>query len=378
MKEIVRRLRRYEVIDDHTLDELIEKSPPPWADDKWVTFYFRGDADEVRLRHFIFGLPTSQPLVRIPNTDQWILTVEIPPESRVEYKFEIIHGEKGRWIQDPLNPRLAFDPFGANSVCHGEGYESPKWTQEQPDVRRGTLTDYQISSKAFGDMRHFSVYLPSRYREHRRYPLLICHDGRDYLRFASMKTALDNLMERNEVAPLIVAFSHPGNRLDEYPDDSRHQAHIVEELLPFLKSHFPVYQDKMKLGLMGASFGGVATLSTAWRYPDVFGNLLLQSGSFAFTDIGTHSRGAAFDPVVEFMNQFRADPGKPAERAFLSCGMYETLIYENRSMLPFLQGLNMQIRYSESRDGHNWVNWRDQLREGLSYLFPGPLWMFYE
>ena len=134
----------------------------------------------------------------------------------------------------------------------------------------------------------------------------------------------------------------------------------------------------MKLGLMGASFGGVATLSTAWRYPDVFGNLLLQSGSFAFTDIGTHSRGAAFDPVVEFMNQFRADPGKPAERAFLSCGMYETLIYENRSMLPFLQGLNMQIRYSESRDGHNWVNWRDQLREGLSYLFPGPLWMFYE
>ena len=58
--------------------------------------------------------------------------------------------------------------------------------------------------------------------------------------------------------------------------------------------------------------------------------------------------------------------------------MYETLIYENRSMLPFLQGLKMQIRYSESRDGHNWVNWRDQLREGLSYLFPGPLWMFYE
>ena len=50
MKEIVRRLRRYEVIDDHTLNELIETSPPPWADDKWVTFYFRGDADEVRLQ----------------------------------------------------------------------------------------------------------------------------------------------------------------------------------------------------------------------------------------------------------------------------------------------------------------------------------------
>ncbi len=28
--------------------------------------------------------------------------------------------------------------------------------------------------------------------------------------------------------------------------------------------------------------------------------------------------------------------------------------------------------------GHNWENWRDRLREGLSWLFPGPLWMVYE
>ncbi len=38
----------------------------------------------------------------------------------------------------------------------------------------------------------------------------------------------------------------------------------------------------------------------------------------------------------------------------------------------------MRVRYSESRDGHNWENWRDRLREGLSTLFPGPLWMVYE
>ena len=31
-----------------------------------------------------------------------------------------------------------------------------------------------------------------------------------------------------------------------------------------------------------------------------------------------------------------------------------------------------------SRLQHNWENWRDRLREGLSWLFPGPLWMVYE
>ena len=68
--------------------------------------------------------------------------------------------------------------------------------------------------------------------------------------------------------------------------------------------------------LMGASFGGVASLHTAWRYPEQFGSLLLQSGSFAFSELGRHQRGPVFDPVVRFMNEFREHSGRPAERIF--------------------------------------------------------------
>jgi len=129
---------------------------------------------------------------------------------------------------------------------------------------------------------------------------------------------------------------------------------------------------------MGASFGAVASLSTAWRYPGFCEQLLLQSGSFAFTDIGANKRGPHFEPVVKFVNAFRAAPGHPAEKLFVSCGTYETLIYENRSIVPLLQSTGMAVRYVEARDGHNWQNWRDRLRDGLSWLFPGPLWLVYE
>ena len=37
---------------------------------------------------------------------------------------------------------------------------------------------------------------------------------------------------------------------------------------------------------MGSSFGAIASLTTAVRYPQTYGSLLLQSGSFVFTDIG--------------------------------------------------------------------------------------------
>ena len=82
--------------------------------------------------------------------------------------------------------------------------------------------------------------------------------------------------------------------------------------------------------------------------------------------------------MAKFVNAFREKPGHPCDKVFLSCGIYESLIYENRSLVPVLQAAKPDLRYVEARDGHNWENWRDRLQEGLSWLFPGPLWMVYE
>ena len=50
----------------------------------------------------------------------------------------------------------------------------------------------------------------------------------------------------------------------------------------------------------------------------------------------------------------------------------------NRSMVPVFTDTGMRVRYVESRDGHSWENWRDRLRDGLSYVFPGPRKYVYE
>jgi enterochelin esterase-like enzyme len=352
----------------------------PLVDGKNATFVWRGEADEVRLRHFIFGLETSQPLQRLEHTNLWYLDVEIPPRSRIEYKLEIRRGENNKWIRDPLNPHLARDPFGANSVLQGSGYEIPEWTREDPVMTRpGTLEPLSIHSATFGAMRSGHLYLPARYRSTRQYPLLVIHDGSDYLRYSGMKTVLDNLIERLEIPPLVAVFLDSPDRLREYANDERHARFVTEELVPSLSKRLSLFDAPRGRCLMGASFGGVAALSTAVRYPGFWGRLLLQSGSFAFTDIGHQNhRGPLFDPVVRFMNAFREAPAAISERVFISCGVYESLIYENRSLVPLLDETGMQVRFVEARDGHNWENWRDRTRAGLSWLFPGPLMMIYE
>ncbi len=81
---------------------------------------------------------------------------------------------------------------------------------------------------------------------------------------------------------------------------------------------------------------------------------MLQSGSFVFTDIGSdHGGGSVFDPVVKFVNRYRAAPRRVADRVYVSCGVYEPLIVRNRSMVPTFEAAGMQVRYMEARDGHN-------------------------
>ncbi|MDF1565416.1 MAG: alpha/beta hydrolase-fold protein [Deltaproteobacteria bacterium] len=351
----------------------------PIVEGKCATFVWRGHADAVKLRHFIFGLESAQDLTRLENTDLWHLSLEIPPESRVEYKFEVHRGGHSEWIEDPLNGQRARDPFGANSVLQGEGYVVPEWTRPDPRVRPGRLVPLSLRSAALGGERRGHIYLPARLRASRRYSLVVVHDGSDYLNYAGMKTVLDNLIDRLEIPELIVAFVDSPDRLLEYANHAQHARFLTEELVPHLYERFPLRNTPRARCLMGASFGGVAALSTAVSYPGFWGRVLVQSGSFAFTDIGDHNhRGPLFDPVVAFMNGFRAAPSAVTEKIFMSCGVYESLIYENRSLVPLLTETGMQVRFVEARDGHNWENWRDRLREGLSWLYPGPLLMVYE
>ena len=104
------------------------------------------------------------------------------------------------------------------------------------------------------------------------------HDGGDYLEFAQAKTILDNLIHRLDVAELVAAFVYPGDRLAEYADSAAHAQYLTAELLPQLEAELPLVGAPSGRCLMGASFGAVASLSTAHRHPQVYGSLLLQSG----------------------------------------------------------------------------------------------------
>lgn len=365
---------------DRLLKAFVAKETFPLMDGDTAVFFFWEPIgiEAIYLLHWVFGLESRQAFMRLGQTQAWYLPLELPHSARVEYKLEVVREGRRQWVRDPLNDRRAFDPFGSNSVCPMPGYSEPRWAFPESGVRPGTIERFEFVSNQWGESRDIEVYLPNEYKRHKQYPLLICHDGRDYQNYAGIVTVLDNLIQRHEVAPLIVAFTSGNRRNEEYAANPKQAAFIVQDLLPALEARFGLSQNPRERGIMGASFGAVTSLFTAWTYPGTFGQLLLQSGSFVFTDVGQHDRGPLFDAIVPFVNAVRNEPTRIDARVFMSCGTFESLITYNRSLLPLLRDADVDLTWREAQDGHNWIAWRDQLRAGLSVLFPGHLWMTYD
>ncbi|HET9973459.1 MAG TPA: enterochelin esterase domain-containing protein, partial [Streptosporangiaceae bacterium] len=190
-KLAVNRLRERRPLDAAAVDRFLGRHEVPIVEGSRCTFLWRGEADEVFMVHRIFGLPDHLRLRRLRGTDLWYAVLELPERSRVEYQLEVVRGGHRERMNDPLNPRLAHSPVGSSSVCYAHGYVVPEWTAPDPEARPGSLVDMLVPSRALRRDCPVTLYLPARFRRTTDYPLLIVHDGGDYLGYAAARTVLD-------------------------------------------------------------------------------------------------------------------------------------------------------------------------------------------
>ena len=240
------------------------------------------------------GVPIPLPLRRMKGTDLWHASIELPRGARIQYRILVRRGDqRGEHERPAQSARRVATPSG-RSRCSKPTATRAR-TGRIPIPRRcpGELVDLRIASKALRREAHVTVYVPARMRRDRRMPLLVVHDGGDFLNHSSMGTVLDNLMHRRLIADCLVVFTHPGDRLREYAASLAHSRFLTSELVPQLEGTFQLRGAPSGRVLMGASFGGVASLAAAVRAPGFYGGLLLESPSLRFTgEPGAHSYGS--------------------------------------------------------------------------------------
>ena len=285
------------------------------------------------------------------NGRAWELCAPAPDVARFEYQFELIDlNGASEWILDPENPKRASGPWGYKSVWEEAGYVPPPWLDDDPVGKPESTT---IAS------RILKAELPALIWTHpdatERSPLLVAHDGPEYVEHSSLLTYLGRL------PPLRAALIGPVDRNEIYSASARYSRALAEDVLPQLPAA-PV-----RIGL-GASLGALSLFHTHRRHPDSFDALFLQSGSF-FRRAESYERNfPRYERIVRFVGGVHRNRPDRAIPIVLACGTVEENLAANRALEASLRTRGYDARLHEFRDGHNWVAWRDSFHPQLLRL----------
>ena len=227
----------------------------------------------------------------------------------------------------------------------------------------GTLgPDTRISSDTLGYKLQFRVYVPESAKSASELPVLYITDGPGYIRQGGMPGVLDDLIGSGEIEPVVAVFvdaRDPDNlqtnrRNSQFLCNRDYLRFYVEELIPLVEQTWPVGRSRDHRGILGLSFGGTNAAC--------FGLM----GHETFSDIGMHS--PANHPVEELLPAYEEMPLLPL-RMFLSTGKPNDNTQANRRFRNVLRNKGYAMKYVETREGHNWNNWRPLIDDVLLYFY---------
>lgn len=342
------------------IDSFMAANPafPLIENDTLVHFLYRGTASSVTVPGDANGWTGSSfPMAKLSTTNLWYHTRAFESDARLDYKF-VINGSN--WILDPRNPHQVSGGFGPNSELRMPTYVSAPEIQYYPGIPHGTLRDTTFFSTNLGNSRTIRVYTPPGYGSPLdSFPVVLVHDGLEYVTLAQMNNALDYLISQGRIQKTIAVFVPPVNRTDEYAGNQMSQftTFIVNELMPYIDSRYRTRRDPAYRATLGASNGGNIALWIGYSHPETFGNIAAESSNI----ISSISNG--------FQNSPRLDL-----KLYLDLGTYDIsqLIPLVRNFIPILQSKGYPYQYIEYHEGHSWGNWRAHVDNALEYFFPGP------
>lgn len=340
-------------------------------------------------------LPNHQ-LRQLPGTDLWHRSYRVRTDVRTAYQLApgdallALYDRVGeRWdeqfedlrrqqaiVPDPLN-RSPFPESGPpSSSCMVLPDAAPQpWLGARAGVPAGTVTHQRFRSEILDNERSVWLYTPPGVgAAGASLPLLVVFDGLQYVDWMAAPTTLDNLLAAGRLPPVVAVFVGNVRRVQELGGAPAFVDFLTDELLPWARARSGATADPARTVVAGASMGGFAAAFAALRRPDVFGNVLSQSGALSWKPEGAREWGW-------LIREFDRTP-RPPVRFWLDVGRFETIpllgpppdgegpgqLTANRRLRDVLRAKGCEVHYTEVAGGHDYIWWRGTLADGLTTL----------
>ena len=312
----------------------------------------------------------------------WELKVGPLPAGAYRYTFNV----NGLSVVDPRSPATSESNANVWSVVVVPGSE----LMDDNKVPHGALAAVNYDSKSLGRPRRMHVYTPPGYENGSdKYPVFyLLHGASDsddsWTSVGRANFILDNLIATKKAKPMIVVMpaGHTtrtgfggGGRgrgagagaggpppRDEFFED------FVNDIMPYVESHYRVIADRQHRAIAGLSMGGSQTMNIGFTHLDQFAYI----GVFSSGILGRGGAGAGNAWETAHAKQLD-DAGlkKDLKLVWFSTGVDDGLMSNTKNTVEMLKKHGFNPVFKESQRGHVWLNWRDYLIEFAPQLFQG-------
>lgn len=357
--------------------------------------------------HHQASLPQS--LQRLEGTDVWYWQTDLSADWRGSYCFmpcmddrpltlsdddahANMHSVRHWWhqvfasaTQDLLNPHRSWPGANGNllsSLRMPAALPQPAWQDfdryasacgrctPAPPAR---LQRHSWHSARLGNTRNVWVYTTGDSNPVQR-PLALLLDGQFW---SSNMPVWDPLMQLTrkgklpEAVYLLIDAIDQKQRAHELTCNEDFWLAVQEELLPQLAEWAPHSGNPASTLVCGQSFGGLSSLYAGLHWPQRFGGVITQSGSFWWPRRDMYQQSAVPADAGWLLRQAEQGVGrKGGLKVFMEAGTHEQVAHRvNDRMADVLRDAGHQVQYRVVEGGHDALCWRGGLIDGLQALW---------
>ena len=160
-------------------------------------------------------------------------------------------------------------PVAADLAVALPNHAPADFIQVRPDIPQGKLETIAYNSKSIGVERKAVVYLPPNYAPKQKYPVLYLMHGiggneTHWTTLCAANKILDNLIADKKAVPMVIVM--PNGRATAEPPSSNFMSDfnyyaffekdLLQDLMPYIESHYSVMTDRDHRAITGLSMGG--------------------------------------------------------------------------------------------------------------------------
>lgn len=313
---------------------------------------FAPAADSVRVSLGLGGRGGT--ILEKTDDGHWVGTTEGPLDEGFHYYNVKIDGGK-------FNDPGAKNYYG--SIRWESGIEIPAHDADfyaLKNVPHGFVQQILFPSPSTGTSRRAFVYTPPGYEKgDKDYPVLYLQHGwgEDETAWSNQGHAnliMDNLIADGKIDPFIIVMTYGMTNevkfggLRSFKIDS-FQTVLVDELIPYVDSHFNTKANQENRAMAGLSMGGFETRLVTLNKPEVFEYYgLLSGGIYSPEDLNVED--------------------KP-ELVFISCGSKERPERVEEAVKSLKEAGFNAVSYISPETAHEFLTWRRSLYQMAPLLF---------